>query len=114
MSYYQNYYHQAQITSLASGINVHLHCPVCNYQWTANYSLGSSFPDPYDFNQLIMFAIPVHTSLITGNQCILPYNNVKVCLAVHNDSTHGLFIQVQRGNISLVAANWWQSGSSQG
>jgi hypothetical protein len=89
---------------------VNLKCPVCGYEWQSNYNLGTSFSNPYDFNQLVSFPIPVHTSIITHSQCLLPYNTVKLYLAVHSDG-NGNKLKLQRSNnegATGISADWWQ------
>ena len=106
---YQAMYFIKNDFSLESGITPHFFCPVCGYPFQVNYSFGSSFPLPYDFNQLVSFAIPVHTSLKTGIQCILPYNTIKLYIAVHAD-TNITALCIQRSNnegAAGIPANWW-------
>ena len=99
--------------SLNSGITPHFFCPVCGYPFQATYSFGSNLPIPFDFNQLVSFPIPVHTSLKTGYQCILPYNTVKLYVAVHKDVNFTAFC-IQRSNnegAAGIPVYWWQIGA---
>jgi hypothetical protein len=110
MSYQQLFFNAADLSTSPARITLHLHCPVCGYQFTAYYSFGASFPATYDYNQLTSFTIPSHASLKTGGPCIFPYNKISLYVAAHKD-TNGIALCTQRSNAegaTGIPALWWQ------
>jgi len=104
-------------TSLQDGVKPHFKCPVCGYTWTPTLNLGTEFPEPFDFNQTVSFAIPNHQGCTESNY------RVELYIAVHSEDSivqsqikrsdteggggESLMMEGFEGATSGIPVDWW-------
>lgn len=107
---FQLFFSSIQFISLEDGVKPNFHCPHCRSAvWQPKCTLGTSFPDPFDFNQKISFPIPMHNDPSTGQPCILQSYRIELFVAVHKDA-NGTALCIQKSSeegAGGIPANWW-------
>jgi len=117
-------YNSVSLVIDSTGISVqpHFNCPACSEAkakaWftipktVAVASKVAPIKYPYNFNGLVEFKVPAHTSATTAKACLGKDQVIRLFVAVHQENAKDApMVWIQRSDAEGAAgipANWWQ------
>lgn len=95
--------------NLEDGVNPNFLCPLCRHSWQPRLSVGTDFPQVFDYNQKVEFTIPNHDDPRNGESCSASGEKIELFVALHKD-VDGVKLLVQTSKeegTDGIPENWW-------